>query len=187
MWDGASLYSQRLWFSHCFQFLVLAFNFLLSACRNKCILVTTSSASVLVSVIYIVCFKCLDHGKDQGSSVLYQANQHTLSERWKLRLPPCVRAMTLTTSPILNRIWVIHSPICHNRFLRLEYPNALLLSPSFFYRTCNIRLKLETKLENYFLKHSYHGIITFLARVLQNKHAIFVFTATLMNSTHVEA
>ena len=90
-------------------------------------------------------------------------------------------------SPILNRIWVIHSPICHNRFLRLEYPNALLLSPSFFYRTCNIRLKLETKLENYFLKHSYHGIITFLARVLQNKHAIFVFTATLMNSTHVEA
>ena len=114
-------------------------------------------------------------------------NQHGLSERWKLRLPPCIRAMALTTSPILNRIGVMHSPVCHNRFLRLEYPDALLLSPSFFYRTCNIRLKLETKLENYFLKHSYHGIIMFLARVLQNKHAIFVFTATLMNSTHLGA
>lgn len=33
-----------------------------------------------------------------------------------------------------------------------------------FYRICNVRLKQETKLENHFLKHNYHGIIMFLAQ-----------------------
>ena len=40
-------------------------------------------------------------------------------------LPHCVRATTLTTSPVLNRIWVVHTPVCHNRGLRLKYLDAL--------------------------------------------------------------
>lgn len=120
-----------------FCFLVTCLQLFIIYLRNENNVVTTPNSSFLISIVYLIWFKCLNH--DMVLSPPSGQLSTPPVNVWTIGLPPCARGISLTTSLILDRTWVVHLPVYHNRVLRLKYLNSLLFSNFCFYRIGNVR------------------------------------------------